>query len=361
MQVGIAVDLGTTTVGVSILELDQGRELQAFSFANPQYVYGTDVITRIRNCTENPEMLTRMGELLRSKLFSELKERTGIPEGGISEIVYSGNTAMLHIFRGMSVDGLGAHPFRPVSLAYACQETGSEYGAWSETFLPGFSAFVGADILSGAWYLGMGASAQYELLVDLGTNGELLLLNEKGGYAASTACGSVFDHTGSGAAYGSETIRVIAAARRRRILDTTGRLKPPLDQSGIGIEKGYVLRQHHIRSFQLAKGAIRAGITCLLDKAGVTAQDVGRVCISGGLGFYMDPADAFTVGLLPEEFRSRLEVTGNTSLYGAKKMILERNRNMAMRQMDDIISRTESFELALFPDFQKIYLESMGL
>ncbi len=359
MQAGIAVDLGTTTVGVSILELKSREEILSFSFPNPQQAYGADVITRIRSCTGNPEMLEKLGDMLRSALMERIAER--ITVGEIREMVFSGNTAMLHFFRGMPVDELGCYPFRPVSLAYGSREMSSEAGAWKEYYLPGFSAFVGADILSGAWYLGMGRTSKYELLVDLGTNGELLLLSREKGYAASTACGSVFDHAAAGAEYGSELFRVIAASRRRRLIDVTGRLKPPLDQTGIGIDRGYVLRQHHIRSFQLAKGAVRAGITCLLREAGICADDVSRIYISGGLGFYLQPSDAFTVGLLPEEFKGNMQAAGNTSLYGAKKMLLEADREAALRQMDEIINRTRSYELAALHGFQAVYLESMGL
>ncbi|MBR1866758.1 MAG: DUF4445 domain-containing protein [Lachnospiraceae bacterium] len=378
--IGAAVDLGSTTVAVCCMDLETAEELVSFSFSNPQTVYGADVITRIRHCVEDEHKLTVMGQMIRDTLWEQLKAHLGIQCGNVARIVYSGNTTMLHILRGMSVNGLAAAPFTPVSLEYAegteekphsesctvsesgCMLPRTESGCYTAIYPPGFSAFAGADILTGAVFLGMGRSAAYELLVDLGTNGELLLVNQDYGYAASTACGPVFDHAVTGAKYGSESIRAIAGCVKRGLIDDTGMLQAPFFEKGITIDKGFVIRQQHIRNFQLAKGAIYAGIICLMTKAGITFEDISHLYVSGGLGFYMNIRDAFTVKMLPEELAGRITVSGNSSLEGAKQLLLaEENQQTTIRmEYENIRKRTMSFELADFDGFQQIYMESLN-
>lgn len=378
--IGAAVDLGSTTIAVCCMDLETGEELVSFSFSNPQIVYGADVITRIRYCVEEEQKLAIMGQMIRNTLWEQLRAHLGIQCSNVARIVYSGNTTMLHILRGMSVEGLAAAPFTPVSLEYAeCTEekpqlesgTVSDYteriprtekGCYTAIYPPGFSAFVGTDILTGAVFLGMGRSAAYELLVDLGTNGELLLVNQEYGYAASTACGTVFDHAVTGARYGSESIRAIAGCVKRRLIDETGMLQTPFFEKGIMIDKGFVIRQQHIRNFQLAKGAIYAGILSLMTKAGITFENISHMYVSGGLGFYMNIRDAFTVKMLPEELAGRITISGNSSLEGAKQLLLaEGNQQMAIRsEYESIRKRTMSFELADFEGFQQIYMESLN-
>lgn len=379
-NIGVAVDLGSTTIAVCCMDMTSGSEIVSFSFPNPQGTYGADVITRIRHCIEDNDLLCQMGDMVKKALAEHLREQLGTAALQVCRIVYSGNTTMLHILRGMSVEGLAAAPFTPVSLEYAEQEEelfsalrdkqlknmeeiNARTGEHKVTVLypPGFSAFVGADILTGAAYLKMGQSTTYDLLVDLGTNGELLLLNDTYGYAASTACGPVFDHAVTGAVYGSESIKAVANCVKRGLVDSSGTIKEPFFEKGIELDKGFVIRQQNVRNFQLAKGAVYAGIQCLLNKAEITAGDIGNVYISGGLGFYMDIRDAYTVEMLPEEFRDKVKVSGNTSLEGAKRLLMAENgdKEDLMASYEDIRKRTESFELADLEGFQDIYIQAL--
>lgn len=379
-NIGVAVDLGSTTIAVCCMDMTSGSEIVSFSFPNPQGTYGADVITRIRHCIEDKALLCQMGDMVKKALAEHLREQLGTAALQVCRLVYSGNTTMLHILGGMSVEGLAAAPFTPVTLEYAEQEEelfsalpdeqlknmhemNARTGEHKVTVLypPGFSAFVGADILTGAAYLKMGQSTTCDLLVDLGTNGELLLLNDTCGYAASTACGPVFDHAVTGAEYGSESIKAVANCVKRGLINSAGTIKEPFFEKGIEIDKGFVIRQQNVRNFQLAKGAIYAGIKCLLNKAGITATDIGNVYISGGLGFYMDIRDAYTVKMLPEEFRDKVKVSGNTSLEGAKKLLMAENgeKEEFLVYYEDIRSRTGSFELADLEGFQDIYIQAL--
>lgn len=356
-NVGVAVDLGSTTIVVSCIDLEKKEELTTFSFTNPQYTYGADVISRIRFCMENEKNLLMLGQIVEKALNEKLIEKLGTAYSHIKRVVYNGNTTMLHILRGFSVEGLSRSPFLPVSTDY--EEI--DKNAVKIIYPPGFSAFVGADILTGADVLEIGKKETYDLLVDLGTNGEILLINKDCGMAAATACGPVFDSAVKGAVYGSESIKAIANCVKRRLVDKTGKIAGPYFEKGITIDKGFVISQENIRNFQLAKGAIYAGIQCLLRESGITADCIGNVYISGGLGFYMNIRDAFTVKMLPEEFRDKITISGNTSLEGAKKLVAAdiRERSVILSEYEAIKERTKSLELADLEGFQEIYMHSL--
>lgn len=397
----VAVDVGTTTIGVSCLDSDKRSVITEFSFSNPQKIYGADVITRIKYCLDVTSAESLMSDMLLMKLNEELKKALVDDYNKITSLCYSGNTTMFHILRRLPVEGLSASPFRPVTLDYfECNVSHNNYANETianinanntnksidhtnannangllndsnvikntspfmikEYFLPGLSAFVGADILSGAVYLNMGSNEKYDLLVDLGTNGEMVLLNNKCGYATSTACGPVFDHGINGAVYGSDCINAIANCIKRGLIDGTGLISEMFFEKGIMINNELIIKQEQVRRFQMAKAAIYAGIICLMNKAGIKCDDIETVYVSGGLGFYMDIKDAFTTKLLPKQLDGKIKVSGNTSLEGAKKYLLSYERDVILEKFEDIRRKTKAFELADYPDFQDIYISSMN-
>lgn len=391
-KIGAAVDLGSTTIAVCCMNLITQEEILSFSFGNPQCRYGADVITRIKHCVEQPEMLERLGKMVWDELFYTLKNSLDTECRQITDIIISGNTTMQHILRGLPVNGLAAAPFEPVDLGYFEEEILIDWDEcrWESVtakpqvedmgfnrckviYPPGFSAYVGADIVTGAQYLQLGQHEKYDLLIDLGTNGEMLLVNREQGFAASTACGPVFDHVLSGARYGSESIHAISNCVKRRLIDRSGKIAEPFFAKGIVIDKSFVIRQEHVRNFQLAKGAIFAGIQCLMEKAGIRSEDIQRVYISGGLGFYMDVKDAFSVRMLPEGFKGKVCVSGNSSLDGAKELLLEcmsydklgngkeggQRKKSVLSNYKALCERTKSFELSSLPEFQSIYIKAL--
>lgn len=372
-KIGIGVDLGSTSIAVCCLNMVTKDEICSFSFSNPQCQYGADVITRIRHCIDDNPMLDKLGNLVWEQLFSELNEHLGVGAKHISYIVISGNTTMQHIVRGLPVDGLAMAPFQPIDLEYREESILMNENEITIIYPPGFSAFVGADIMTGAQSLNLGQNESYDLLVDLGTNGELLLINSQHGFAASTACGPVFDHVLAGASYGSDSIHAIANCIKRGLIDSTGKIANPFFEKGIEIDKHFVIKQQNVRNFQLAKGAIYAGIQCLLKLAGITYDDISTVYVSGGLGFYMDIKDAFSVRMLPKEFSGKVVVTENTSLNGAANLIKGINQGniLTPKNIDSIKNeavlayymaarqRTDSYELANLPDFQNLYMNAL--
>lgn len=358
-EIGVAVDLGTTTIAVCCLDRLEKDEILSFSFANPQRQHGADVITRIRYCMESKQNLFEMGQMVREELKTKLKEHLGGRSAAVSLIAYSGNTTMLHILRGLPVEGLASAPFTPADLEYYEENrTGKSITVIQP---PGLSAFVGADILAGAVYLQMGNDTTYDLLIDLGTNGELLLLNKDSGFATSTACGPVFDHVITGAKYGSDSIHAIAGCVKRGLIDTTGKIADPFFEKGIVIDKNLIIRQEHVRNFQMAKGAIYAGICCLAKLAGISLTEIGNVYVSGGLGFYLQSNDAFATKLFPKAFQGKIKTSGNTSLKGVRELVLATGNEKAaiLKAYDGIRKRTICFELADVDGFQEHYLHAM--
>ena len=361
-DIGVAVDVGSTSIGVCCVDLRHNTEILSFSFGNLQCRYGADVITRMKHCIENRELMKEMKAFVEDALHAKLKEYLLTDYLKIRRIVYCGNTTMLHFLRGLSVDGLACAPFEPVDIDY-CDNALYSY-------LPCCSAFIGADILAGAWSLNMGRKQTYDLLIDLGTNGELLLLNKDCGYATSTACGPVFDHVIKGAKYGSDCIRIIANCVKRGLIDKNGTLADAVFESGIVVDHDFVVKQEHVRNFQLAKGAIYAGIGCLIEKAQIALDDIDKVYISGGLGFHMNVRDAILLKMLPEELRDKIIISGNTSLEGAKKcltaLVEEENempgaRKTFLDSLYAIRNRTECFELANMKEFQARYMKALEL
>ncbi len=355
-DIGIAVDIGSTSIGVCCLDMIHKTEILSFSFTNPQHIYGADIITRIKHCIDEPFLLEEMRACVDNTLHNALRDKLGAQYSFISDIIYSGNTTMLHIMRGLSIQGLAYAPFQPVDLSYYKEIiNGITYH-----YLPGFSAFVGADILAGVYYLQMGNKQSYDLLIDLGTNGEMLLINQDHGYATSTACGPVFDNVITGAKYGSESMRVIAQCVKRGLIDQSGKLTESLFHTGIRVDKNMIIKQEDIRNFQLAKGAIYAGVQCLCEQAHIEPVNINKVYVSGGLGFYMNIENAFTLRMLPSSLKSKITISGNTSLEGAKQfLLLDYEKVYEQEAYENIKKRIACFELANCEKFQTIYMQSL--
>lgn len=358
-RIGAAIDLGSTTIALKCFDMDTKNEIGETSFANPQYRYGADIITRIQHCMKDASMENKLQELVWEALELHIKNLLGADAvKNLELLVICGNTAMQHILRNLSLKGLASAPFHAVDLEEARESVVFDGQHITVLYPPGLSPFVGADLLAGAAHLQMGQTQHFDLLVDLGTNGEIILLNNKAGYASSTACGPVFDHALSGAAYGSESIHAIANCVKRKLIDENGVIAEPFFEKGIVIDKDFVIRQQNVRNFQLAKSAIYAGICCLATEAGIRMEEIGNVYISGGLGFYMDVKDAFTVGLLPDALREKTIISGNSSLEGAIGFLFEPER--MEKNCEELKKRIQCYELSQMPQFETLYIKSLN-
>lgn len=356
---GLAVDIGTTTIASVLVNLETGHVCAQAGCMNQQAVYGADVISRIQYAgeegkNENPTAksgLSVMHTILMQDIRSLLQyyEGMGYPASRIRRICYSGNTTMLHFLREQSVAGMMGYPFEPEFL-HGIRE---EQDGREILILPGKSAFVGADIVSGVRHLHMGEHAGYEMLIDLGTNGELWLLNENRGVCTSTSCGPAFANSvQKGSIYGSSLLDQLAQAYQEGKVDSNGLLQEDYFETGLPCGE-YVITQECIRDIQLAKAAIRTGIELAAYELRIPLADIERVWLAGGFGFYLNLDSAFTLGLLPEEFRGKIQIAGNTSLEGACDALLHPEERL---ELPEVLKHSTVLDLSMSKNFQEFFL-----
>lgn len=329
---GFAIDLGTTTIAAELVNLADGKTMDTKSTINSQTVYGADVISRIRTGA-SPEGLCKLRAMVRkdfASLFLDLLSLHPEIGGRIEACTIAGNTAMTAIAAGLTTENLGSYPFTiknpdTIRICFSDFFAGdSEMLKKQELFmenlllLPNISAFIGSDIAAGAAALHLNRDENYRLLIDLGTNGELFLCNKDRGFAASTACGPAFEGCfRSRRIHGSNVFDMLALLRKRKLCNAEGVLADPYFASGISMGPDIRIDMELIRSFQLAKSAICSGILMLLKQAGLSEADVTEVYVSGAFGFHLNIANAVCLGLIPESFKSKVTISGNTALAGA--------------------------------------------
>lgn len=375
---GIAVDIGTTTVAAAFVDND--GTISTASRLNPQSAFGADVLSRISACSDGA--LGEMTKLIRgcvSELITELD-----PDKKANEMIVSGNTTMLHIFCSVSPEAMGAYPFEPI-FTNAVFLNGSDLGFIVDkiTVLPSASAFIGSDIISGIYALGLHKTDKRILLSDLGTNGELVLSDKGKLYCTSTAAGpalegaciecgiggvsgaidSVFtedDGIGYTTIGGASPIGICGAGLTDAVavmLETN-----KLDRGGylsserVYITKNVYLSRNDIRHFQTAKSAVCSGIEALAQTADISLNDIDRICIAGGLGYHLNTQSAIATGLIPTMKKEKLQSVGNTSLKGATMCI---GNPEAVTEMQKIAESCIVVDLGGNPDFSEKFLNNM--
>lgn len=384
----IAVDLGTTTIAMQLRDAATGAVADTYCEMNPQRRFGTDVLARIQASVEGH------GETLCGLVCGVISRgcRQFAKYGEIACMCIAGNTTMEHLLLGYDVEGLGKSPFTPketglqilspVGLFSGLTDVlGEELSCslWENAdfpvyIAPCFSAFVGGDIVAGLYMLGLlgpetageeekpVAGRQTVLFVDLGTNGEMAITDGRRMIVTATAAGPAFE--GDGTMIGTDRIALTARLLRRGILDETGLLAEPYFTEGVQIENGKksvcYFKQEDIRALQMAKAAVRAGVEILWEMMG--RPEIGRVCLAGGFGYYLDVEAAVAIGLLPAYMRGRVQAVGNTSLAGAYELgrDLSFGRTDASR-LEERTAFAESVNLAETEQFEGLYLKYMSL
>lgn len=407
----IAIDIGTTTIALQLLN-EAGQVLDTVTAINSQRKYGADVISRIQASVDG-----KKGELqqcIRKDLLegiASLLEASGLTLEQVKKIMIACNTTMSHLLLGYDCEGLGRYPFSPVNINMINESTEKVLGVASDAevvILPGISAYVGGDIVSGLYACEMYETEEVCLLVDLGTNGEMALGNRERLLVTSTAAGPAFEGGnltwGVGSVAGAicsvklakaenkdacgvvgedergryihiETIRnqapvgicgtgVIEAAAemlREEIIDEMGLLEEDYFEKGFPIartDKGeqIVITQKDIRELQLAKAAIRAGIETLCLRYGVEKEQVSRVYLAGGFGYKLDVEKAMAIGMFPKEFAGKIEAVGNSALAGAEKFIVDGDGVEKLRKNVEI---SEEINLSMDKDFGEFYMKYM--
>lgn len=417
---GIAVDIGTTTIAISLVDIGYQKIVTTFTEINHQRRFGADVIARIQaaNDGKNDELRRSIQMDLITGIVRVLKE-SDIYIDKLQQIVIAGNTTMGHLLLGYSCSTIGVYPFNPVDISAKTLSFGEVFDSCYEKnfsseclgkegdeffnrypqikqvpiyFVPGISAYVGADITSGIMHCKMIEKKDVSLLIDLGTNGEMAIGNCDKLLVTSTAAGPAFEGgniscgTGSvdGAVCdviisddnvklktindapvsgicGTGVIAVTAELIEHQLVDETGRLKDDYFEDGFllgttnrGDEVSFT--QKDIREIQLAKSAVRAGIETLILRYGIEKKDISNVYIAGGFGYHIDLNKAVKIGLLPEEFIDRISAVGNSALGGAVHTLTDRgNKDLLVK----ICDMAEEVSLSDDKYFQEFYMEYM--
>ena len=389
-----AVDIGTTTIAIQL----KGLQISdVFSALNPQRAYGADVISRIQAAIQGNGQA--MLEQIRSAIhegIQTLLQRNHMDWSVLSQLTVAGNTTMIHLLMGYPCDGLGSAPFTPYEikdLHFSLKDWFAEASEKTAVHIyPGISTFVGADIVAGICALDISSSEKPVMLIDLGTNGEMALGNRDRLLVTSVAAGPAFEGgniicgTGSipGAICsarwenggleigtiqdappegicGTGAVEIIAELVKAEIIDETGRMEDPWFTDGYPVAKSSAgsdirLYQKDIRELQLAKAAVRAGIETLLEKYGISANDVACIYVAGGFGYSLDFEKAEAIGMFPEEFSGRIRAVGNSALKGAALLLDQPEK---MEEAGRAAGMAEEVSLSNDRGFQEAYMDSM--
>jgi uncharacterized 2Fe-2S/4Fe-4S cluster protein (DUF4445 family) len=418
MKFGLAVDIGTTSVVTSLIELESGEQLASVSSLNPQAVFGADLMSRIAFAQFNPANLKKLQMRIIALLnqhVNEVVRESGVLAKWIYKVVVVGNTCMHHILLGIDPSHVGLAPYAPVMrhpLVLPARELHLRVHPEARVcLLPIVAGFVGADAVAVALATRIYESPEIRIAVDIGTNGEVLLGSRSRLWACSAPAGPALEgaqirHGMRGALgaidrvgiqedvavhtigevpplgiCGSGIVDALAGMLDAGILDATGlirvedrdRLPPGLRERvrRRGEERQFVLvkageagapaeillTQEDVRQVQLAKGAIASGAAMLQRLAGIPAERVAELMLAGGFGNYLSVPSAVRIGLIPRLPAGKVRYVGNAASLGAQLCLVSEAERM---RAERIARSIEHVSLAAHPDFQDIFVESMN-
>lgn len=368
-----ALDIGTTTLALALVSLDENKIIKAITRTNPQRIFGADVMTRIDYCRKNGV------DKLNTSLISEINSMISDMSDDIIERLYvSGNATMLHLFFGIDCSSMGAAPYTPVFLERKTEkaENLGIIGVESVEALPSIAAFVGADIVAGLNFIGMPESGKHSLLVDLGTNAEIVLFSKKSALCTAAAAGPCFEGAniscgmsatgGAVYAYSKNEIKTVGNIPAKGIcgtglVDIIAELisDETIDETGFmecekfEIAEKVSINQADIRQYQLAKSAVCSAILTLLQMKNVSFDEIEKMYISGGFSAKINIENAVKTGLMPKELASKCVAVNNSSLLGTVKFACEKN---------NLAGYTDSaayVDLSANPTFTDLFIENM--
>lgn len=371
---GCAMDIGTTTVVLRLINLNTGEILPAVSVENPQRAIASDVINRIQASLKGKDILQK--QLIRntySNLLEKACEEANIKPEDIKHTIITGNTTMLYLFTGRNPKSLTEVPYT-ADCTFGFEEDGIY-------FPPCFGAYVGADIYTAILASDLVKNKSTSLLIDLGTNGEIALYKDGKLTCCATACGPAFEGAGiecGGPATdgaidhiwvengeikfsvignikpthlcGSAVIDAVATLLKTNHISEMGKL----DADYFEFAPGVKFTKKDVRQIQLAKSAICAGIKTLIEVNNVTADEIGTFYIAGGFGAFLSLDSAKTISLVPKELIDKAKVIGNAALSGTIAMLLDKDIDQNLK-----IENCECINLAATDQFSDLYIENM--
>ena len=370
----LCLDIGTTTLALALVSLDKKEIIKVKTAPNPQRAFGGDVLTRIEYCNNNG-----VAEL-QACLINKINEMVdGFAVNNVNSMYVSANTTMLHIFFGVDPSSLGVAPYSPVFLE-SREINGNEIGLNNiekVVSLPCISAFVGADLLAGVSFAESPENDKYNLLIDLGTNAEIVLYSKNELYCTSAAAGPCFEGANiscgmsatDGAIYsysvdegfktigkkapkgicGTGLIDIIAVLLEKGVIDETGYMK----NEEFLISDNIKITQKDIRQFQLAKSAVYSGLIALLTAKAISFESIDKLFISGGFSAKINIDNAIKTGLLPKELKDKILVLNNSSLLGTIKYACEQN------DLSVYLNNAEYIDLSTDEFFSSLFIDNM--
>ncbi len=388
---GLAVDLGTTTLVMDLVDLNTGRVLGSETALNGQMSYGVDVVSRISRVFAEPEEGERLQKTVvkdLERMAASLLARTGADRGSVYEMVVAGNTAMNHLLARVPVTSLALAPFNPVFSSLPplpARDIGFELAPGARLYLaPNIQSFVGGDISAGLLASGfLGRSGNW-LYLDLGTNGEIALKKGLDVVVTSTAAGPAFegmnishgmlavpgaiaraenegglkvftigDRPARGIC-GTGLIDIVAVGRELGLITPQGALAGA--DKRLAVAPGIVLGPKDVRELQLAAGAIKTGVKMMLAGAGLRASDLDGLMIAGAFGNTLNIGRAMALGLLPSIDPARIAFLGNASLAGARALLVSQS---SRDRLEGSLGAIRHLSLASEASFQDHFLGSL--
>jgi len=414
-MLGMAFDIGTTTIVGYLLDLYSGQELSVVSTLNPQTKYGADVISRINFAGREEDGLAKLHDAVLgaiNKLIGKAVDKAGLSRRQIYAVSIAANTSMNHLFMGINPRNIAVSPYVAAvnePLAISAVELQIDINPAGEIFvLPNIAGFVGADTTAVLIATGMNNSEGVKLVIDIGTNGEVVLGSGDRMVACSAAAGPAFegaqissgmrgaagaiDHVQLGDKYGysviggvsplgicgSALIDTVAGLLELGIINMRGKILPYeqltnaaaraykdhlvecegeaafllVDAAKTGHGRSIMITQNDIRELQLAKGAIAAGVMVLMETCGIEVNDIKEVQLAGAFGNYLKPHSACVVGLIPRELESKIKMVGNAAGTGSKLALLSASE---YRRAAEIAKSVEFVELGSYLEFNSIF------
>lgn len=378
-DIGVAVDIGTTTIVVKVYDLTNDRCIGTKSSINPQTAISGDVIGRIGEAFHGKaDMLKKIVNDSVNSMIKNVLQEHNLPQNVYKSVV-TGNTSMLYLYTGQNTKKIATYPFTTDTLFDFEQMLNNTMVYYP----PCVSAFVGADLLCAVLVSGMTEKDEVSLLCDIGTNNEIALYKDGVLTVTSTAAGPVFEGAGilhgcagiEGAIdkidiengimslhtigekdpcgiCGSGVIDAVAVGLKLGIIDSNGTLK-----SKIQFYNGICFTQEDVRAVQLAKSAVVSGIYKLAEECNVNIDDIDTFYIAGGFGSHLNVENAEYIGLIPKGFAQKAKVLGNAAIDGASELLMNKESRIKIR---NIANSCRNVNLGGNERFNKLYIKNMS-
>jgi uncharacterized 2Fe-2S/4Fe-4S cluster protein (DUF4445 family) len=388
---GLAMDIGTTTLVVELVDLNTGETRDTSTALNSQVKFGADVISRISHAFHSQKNLEELRDSIiktLNKMITQLLKRNRIDPDFVYEIAAAGNTSMNHLLLGMPVETLAMAPYNSVFTLLpelSSQDLGFKINKYGKVYIaPNIQSFVGGDVSSGLTATNLENKKGNFLFIDLGTNGEIVLKKGNKFIATSTAAGPAFEGTNiscgmlalPGAIYkaeqkdrlklftiknkpgsgicGTGLIDLIAVFLDKGIISSKGTIQT--ETKKIHITGSIYITQKDVREAQLAIAAVKTGIRMILEESNMILEQLNGIFIAGAFGNYLNIKNSMKIGLLPQINQKKVIFIGNSSLAGAKSLLLS---SQTRKKIESMVKKIQYISLATKPSFQDYFINAL--